>query len=127
MLHIDICGRLPLSLYKYSYIFTIVDSTSRNLEFIPLKKTDTQTIINSLIEYFCRYGYPQAIVADNGSNFRSKLLKEFLCVLGIKMRFTSVYKASSNAIAETPSQSIKSLVKSDVKRDFRMGHTTTFF
>ena len=87
----------------------------------------TQTIINALIEYLGHYGYQLAIVAENGSNFCSKLSQEFLIELSIEIRFTSVHEAFSNTIAETPHKILKDSLRVMSRETFEWDICLAFF
>ena len=52
-------------------------SVSRWPKAIQLKKASTQTVVNALNTIFSRNGYPRVMVADNGSQFTSKVFSFF--------------------------------------------------
>lgn len=53
---IDIVGPLPLSIRQNKLILTIIDVTSRFLQAVSLRNTNTKTIINTLNKYFSKFG-----------------------------------------------------------------------
>lgn len=64
---IDIVGPLPRTANGYRYILTIMDFASRYPEAVPLRRVDTRTVADALIEVFSRYGVPDELLSDNGS------------------------------------------------------------
>ena len=127
IIQIDICGRLPVSINKFSYILTIVESTSRYIELIPLKNIDSQTIIKSLNEYFGRFGYANVIICDNASNFKSKVFQNYCNALGIELRYISVYKPSGQGIVECPHRTLKTSLIAMSQQTFEWDVRLAFF
>ena len=72
----DLIGPLPRTKTGYRHVLVIVDYGTRFPEAIPLKKMDTDTIIDALIPFFGRVGFPE-VLTDRGTNFTSKLMKDF--------------------------------------------------
>ncbi|GKV27534.1 hypothetical protein SLEP1_g36698 [Rubroshorea leprosula] len=58
---------------------------------------------NSII---CRYGIPNQIVADNGTQFNCSSFRDFCSSYGIKLQFTSVYHPESNGMVESVNKCI---------------------
>ncbi|GKV35987.1 hypothetical protein SLEP1_g44174 [Rubroshorea leprosula] len=48
----------------------------------------------------CRYGIPNQIVTDNGTQFNCSSFRDFCSSYGIKLQFTSVYHPESNGMVE---------------------------
>jgi len=51
--------------------FILVDYFSNFFEVNSLKNMQSNTIINILKEHFGRYGIPETLISDNGSQFTS--------------------------------------------------------
>jgi hypothetical protein len=62
----DIVGELPRTTTGYKYILTIVDYATRYPEALPLRRTNLKAIADALIQYFCRVGFPEELVSDQG-------------------------------------------------------------
>lgn len=107
-IHIDVIGRLPLTLRKNCFIFTIVDAGSRFLEAVAVRNVESQTLLNILNKYFASYGLVSEIVADNGKYFRSAVFTEYMRALKINLNFTSLYKACANGLVEITNKILKS-------------------
>jgi hypothetical protein len=66
-LHIDLVGPLPQSSSGFTHLLTVVDSSTRWAEAIPLRSTATDAFVSALIEgWIARLGIPQRITSDKG-------------------------------------------------------------
>lgn len=100
VVHMDIVGPLPPS-EDYVYLLTCLDRFSRWPEAIPLKDIKTETVFNAFYNnWICRYGLPNAITTDRGSQFTSHMFKEITSKLGIKHNFTTSFHPQSNGLVE---------------------------
>ena len=98
---IDIVGPFPPSRDGNTCILTLIDQFSRWVEAWPLQDMKAATVVTKLMEeFFPRHGCPEMVLADNAKNFRSKLLKAFLKLMGTSQRFTTPYKPSTNGMLE---------------------------
>ena len=63
-MEIDLVGELPNS-NGYRYILTACDVFTRYLFAVPLRKTDSQSVIKALTEIFTQHAYvPKKILTD---------------------------------------------------------------
>ncbi|GKV01151.1 hypothetical protein SLEP1_g13729 [Rubroshorea leprosula] len=69
---------------------------ARPLSSLTSKKVE-DFVFSSII---CRYGIPNQIVADNGTQFNCSSFQDFCSSYGIKLQFTSVYHPESNGMVE---------------------------
>lgn len=105
---IDIIGPLPLS-KGYRYCLTIIDRYTRWPEAIPLKDITTETIARALInKWISRFGIPNRISTDQGSQFKSTLFNELSRLLGIDHLQTTSYHPQANGIVERWHRTLKS-------------------
>ena len=74
----DIIGPLPQSRSGNRYVLVICDYATRYPEAIPLRSIDAENVAEELIQLFARVGVPEEILTDQGSNFTSQLLKEYI-------------------------------------------------
>ena len=74
---IDLVGPIsPPSEEGHRYILTLVDFSTRYPEAVPLKKIDTETVAETLVDIFSRLGVPEEILSDLGTQFFSDCLIE---------------------------------------------------
>ncbi|XP_058817794.1 uncharacterized protein K02A2.6-like [Topomyia yanbarensis] len=94
-LHVDYAGP-----FEGHYFLIIVDSYSKWPEIIRTQTITSRTTIELMFETFARYGLPETIVTDNGTQFSSNQFKEFCESLGIVHIRTAPYHPQSNGQAE---------------------------
>ncbi|GKV17032.1 hypothetical protein SLEP1_g27588 [Rubroshorea leprosula] len=75
---------------------------ARALSSLTSKKVE-DFVFSSII---CRYGIPNQIVADNGTQFNCSSFRDFCSSYGIKLHFTSVYHPKSNDMVESVNKCI---------------------
>lgn len=111
-IHMDIVGPLPISEGK-RYLLTIVDRFSRWPEAYPIDDINTKTIARIFVqEYVSRFGVPNEITTDQGTQFESRLFKELLVVLGSRRIRTSTYHPKANGLVERFHRVLKTAIKS---------------
>ncbi|GKV01759.1 hypothetical protein SLEP1_g14291 [Rubroshorea leprosula] len=80
---------------------------ARPLSSLTSKKVE-DFVFSSII---CRYGIPNQIVADNGTQFNCSSFQDFCSSYGIKLQFTSVYHLESNGMVESINKCILEGIK----------------
>ena len=99
-LHLDLVGPLPPD-NGFQYIMTMVDRKTRWFEAIPLRSITAETIATTLVtEWISRYGVPQRIITDRGSQFESALFNILSSRLGINHLRTTAYHPQCNGLIE---------------------------
>lgn len=133
-LHIDLIGLLPETFRKNKYIFMIVDSTSRFLEAVPIRKCETQALLTVLNKYFSTHGLPKSITMDNMKGFRAEIFKDYLKALNIEPHFISVHSPRANGLCEVSNKILKNSITAmsahtlewDIRLDyFKLLYNTT--
>ena len=104
-------GPLPKTKKGNEYLLTILDVTTRFPEAVPLRNIRAPTIIESLIQFFSRYGLPQEVQSDRGSNFTSTVFQGVLNQLGIKQVLSSAYHPQSQGAIERFHRTLKEMVR----------------
>ena len=79
----DIVGPLPRSRPGNRFILVICDYSTRYPEAVPLRSIDAEHVVEELLKFFSRVGVPKEILADQGTNFTSKLLAELYRMLNV--------------------------------------------
>ncbi|XP_013080918.2 uncharacterized protein LOC106066442 [Biomphalaria glabrata] len=98
---IDLIGPMPvISNRGHRYILTVIDVCSRWPEAIPLKRIEASDIVQALYTLFTRFGFPEEVLSDRGTQFHCQLTTTFLKMFGIRQRFTAPYHPQSNGICE---------------------------
>lgn len=107
----DIVGPLNRTKSGKKYILTIIDHSTHYPDAFALKEIDAKSVANALIELFSRVGLPKIILTDQGSNFKSQLLKELYEMVNIQGITTSPYTPQSNGCVERFNGTLKSVLK----------------
>lgn len=115
----DIVGPLTRSRKGNRFILVICDCATRFPEAIPLRSIDAETIAEELITVFSRYGIPQEILSDQGSNFMSQLLKEMYRLMKIHPIRTTPYHPQTDGLVERFHKTLKSVLRRLVKQEGR--------
>jgi hypothetical protein len=77
-----------------------VDKFTKWVEAAPVTTQDSTTAINFIKSIVFRFGVPQSIIIDNGTNFTSKEFKNYCESMGIKLKFASVAHPKANEQVE---------------------------
>jgi transposase InsO family protein len=77
-----------------------VDKFSKWIEVVPVTNQEATTTVKFFESIVYRYGVPNSIITDNGTNFTSGEFQEFAKNLGIKIKYTSVMHPKSNGQVE---------------------------
>ena len=97
---IDIVGPLPRTKRGNRFILTVMDFSSRYPEAFPMRKVDAPSVCDNLIQLFSRFGLPQQLLSDNGSNFVSRVTEGLLDRLGVHHIKCSPYRPQTNGMIE---------------------------
>lgn len=118
---IDIVGPLPTSSEGYRYLLTVIDRFSRWTEAIKMRNIETTTVIRALADgWFSRFGIPEQIRTDRGTQFESALFEGLNRILGIGRVRTAAYSPRSNGMIERFHRTLKDALKASSTKDWEM-------
>jgi transposase InsO family protein len=100
--HIDFLGPFMNKMF-----LLVIDSFSKWPEVYIMNNITSSSTITKLRECFARYGIPECIVSDNGSQLTSETFKIFTKMNNIKHIFTPPYHPKSNGLAENGVRNFK--------------------
>jgi Integrase core domain len=96
--HVDLVGLLPCTAGGHTYIFTMMDRSTRWMEAIPIADIKATTCAAVLIrEWVARYGVPDAITSDRGKQFVSEVWSSTCQQMGIEVKLTTAYHPQAEA------------------------------
>ena len=105
--HVDIVGPLPSS-QGYSYLLTMIDRSTRWPEVVPLSSITAESCVRSFIStWVSRFGVPDTLTSDRGSQFISSIWTGVCRELGINVSKTTSYHPQSNGMIERFHRSLK--------------------
>eukprot|EP00731_Ephydatia_muelleri_P024409 Em0016g680a len=97
----DIMGPLPVIRKGNKYILVVTDVFSKWVKAFPLQVTDGLTLTSILMdEVICRYGVPQQLHSDQGSNLNAEVNQRLCQLLGIERSRTTAYHPQENGQVE---------------------------
>ena len=94
----DFLGPYTCSKAKNSYIFIVLDHLTKYIFLKPMRAATSQGVIQYFqSEIFPSFGVPQFLHSDNGKQFISREMEQFLGSYGIQHIRTGFYSPQSNA------------------------------
>ena len=108
---IDVVGPLPRTKSGKEYILTIIDRVSRYPEAIPLRSIRSTVVVETLLNFFTKFGLPRVVQSDCGTNFTSRYFKSKMEEFGIKHQTSVPYHPESQGVVERFHQTLKSMIK----------------
>ena len=116
---IDLIGKISPSLSGNQYVLTIVDHMTRFVQAYPLRNKNSETVAHAFLDFVCRYGCPEHIVSDRGSEFTAETFREVARLLQSKLHFTSAYHPQSNGMTEAFNKLIKNTISGMITGDVK--------
>ena len=103
---------LPWTAAGYRYLLVIVDLFSEYIEAVPMKDQEAVTVAEAL-EYgwLHRYGYPFALLSDQGRNVDGELIRDTCDRNGIAKLHSSVYHPEGDGEVERMIQTSKQCMR----------------
>ena len=117
---IDCVGPLPRTKSGNEYLLTIMCTSTRFPEAIPLRNIKTKSIVKALINFFTFVGLKKSVQSAQGSNFMSGIFQQVMHELGIKQYRSSAYHPESQGALERFHQTLKNMIRSycfDTEKD----------
>ncbi len=91
---------------------TMVDRTTRWLEAVPLKGISASTCIDVFFAtWVARFGVPETITTDRGTQFSSASWAAFCSGLGIRHAMTTSYHPQANGLVERSHRQLKDALR----------------
>jgi IS30 family transposase len=84
----------------FIHIFIAVDKFTKWIEVKPAASITTANVVKFIKEIMHRFGVPNNIIIDNGTQFTMREFKDFCADLGIKINYDSVSHPQSNGQVE---------------------------
>ena len=110
--HIDIVGPLVPS-RGCQYLLTCIDRFTRWAEAIPIPDMTAETTAHHFLAgWVARFGAPQVIITDQGTQFESRAWSALLDFLGTTRHRTTPYHPQSNGMIERFHRRLKEAIRS---------------
>ena len=96
----DILGPFPRAPGGYRYLYIAIDKFTKLAELKAVHTILTSSAVKFIKGLMSRFGVPNRIITDNGSQFTSNLFKTYCANLGTQICYASVAHPLSNGQAE---------------------------
>lgn len=109
---IDLIGRLPKGKGGMQFTVVAVEYFTKWIEVELLATITSNKVLDFVVKnIICRYGLPQKIVSDDGTQFDSDLFTNFCARHGIIKIFSSVVHPQENGQVEAVNKTLKDTFK----------------
>lgn len=103
---IDCVGPLSQLQSGSLYILTVMCASTRFPEAVPMRNITAKSVIRALTKCISTFGLPKMV-----TNFKSKLFKQILKMLGVEHVLSSPYHPESQGALERWHQTLKSMLR----------------
>ena len=108
---LDVTGPLPRGKCGESYLLGIIDNFSRFATLVPLRKATGVEIAHALYkEWITKFGVPDAIHSDRGTEFQNEVVRELCEIFGVQRTKSSPYYPQGNSIIERLFRTVKDMI-----------------
>jgi hypothetical protein len=98
---LDIVGPLTQTSEDNRYLLTFQDELSKYTVAVPIPQQDARTVAKVFVEeIILKFGIPQVLLSDQGSNFLSELFANVCKLLRVKRIESSPYHSQTNGTLE---------------------------
>lgn len=104
--NIDAMGPFPETAEGYQHILVVIDCFTRFVELFPIKTTSAAEAKRAILALIGRYGIPNSITTDGGSQFKNRTIQELIDSLGIEHNITMSYSKEENAMVERANKEV---------------------
>ncbi|OWZ09462.1 LOW QUALITY PROTEIN: hypothetical protein PHMEG_00017832 [Phytophthora megakarya] len=119
---VDAIGPLVTTPRENKYILAFSDYFTRWVETFPVKRFDTVTFVNLMIdEVVPRHGVPERLLSDRNPNFISNLAMSVHQTLGIKKLFGAAYHLQTQGLVERFNGTLSGMLRmyvSEIQEDW---------
>jgi transposase InsO family protein len=115
---LDMVGPLPETQEGNKYILTFQDELSKYLVAIPVPRQDAETVARAFVTHIIlKFGRPERLLTDQGSNFLSEVFKNTCKMLNIKKLQTTAFHPESNGSLERSHRVLKEYLRHYIAED----------
>jgi hypothetical protein len=113
---LDFVGPISPMSRKKNYILVCTEYVTKWVEAKSLFRATKKSVVEFIYEeIFTRFGVPREIVIDQGTQFTSKLMREFTKKCGIKHRKSCPYHPQANGQVESTNKVLEAILTKTVQ------------
>ena len=99
VLYVDLVGPLPRSDKGNAYVCTMQDGFTKYVTAMPIPNKEASTTAHAILEgYICKFGCPNRIHTDQGTEFKNALWADLCDRLQVEKTETPAYNPHSNLV-----------------------------
>lgn len=106
-LALDIAGPFATAPPSERFLIVLIDYMSKWVEVACTGQITSGKVISFLETVFGREGFPETVVTDNGSQFVSREMEEYLSECGIRHVRSALYNPTANSQVERVNRTLK--------------------
>lgn len=119
----DIVGPLPRSSRGNVYLTVFQDRFTKWVQCRAIRKPTAKVVTKALYEeVITKFGCPNIVITDNGTQYTGKIFKDFLQEMGISHRLTPPYTPQANPVERT-NKTLKTMIAQFCENDHRKWDT----
>jgi hypothetical protein len=120
---IDLIGQInPPSSKGHKFVLLATNYFTKRVVVIPLKKVTSKNMVEFVKEHIIyRFGIPQTITTDQGTQFTSSKFTDFAESMGIKLLNSSPYYAQANGQVEASNKIMIKIIRRRLIRSQKGG------
>ncbi len=112
LLGIDVIVGLPKSKYGNVCIILLMDYFTKCAEALACKNFNALTTAKFIFEaIFCRFGTPEGLISDQGTNFMASVVVNLCKLCGVKKLNTTSYHHEGVGMAERSIRTLKEIIR----------------
>jgi transposase InsO family protein len=105
-LNVDSIGPVTTDIFGNCYIIVIICCFTRFVELYAAPDTSALSAARALLNHHGRYGVPNKIRTDRGSQYVNELIQKFCTLVGTEMDPTTAYSKEENGIVERANKEV---------------------
>jgi hypothetical protein len=115
---LDVVGPLNPTENNNKFILTFIDDLTKFFIAIPIPNQEANTIAkNFTTEIICKFGMPQTVLTDQGTNFESAIFRKTCKLLKIKKIHGTSFHPQTNGSLERTHRTLAEYLRSFINRD----------
>jgi transposase InsO family protein len=105
-LSLDSIGPLPESKEGHKFILVVIDCFTRIIELYPCKSTEADEAAHYLVDFLSRYGIPDQILSDRGTQFMNSIFATLIQRMGTEHIQSLANSKQETAIVERANKEV---------------------
>lgn len=106
----DFVGPMPRTKHGNCMLLVFIDRFTKWIEVVAMRKATAEGVVKAFRErILSRFGTPKLLITDNGSQFTSRILDNYLRHIGVRRQFTAPYCPQENP-TERANRTIKTII-----------------